>query len=63
MKAPARSVIVQGARNGAASRVRREIRGGLIYVIGPDGIAQPCASERIAARVEASVRNLGLGRA
>ena len=55
---PAGPVINNGASDGA-SLVRRETRNGLIYVIGPDGIAQPCASERIADRVEISVRNLG----
>lgn len=56
---PARPVIAQGAGDGAASRVRVETVGGLVWVIGPDGIRQPCSSPRVAATVAASVRHLG----
>ena len=38
--------------------VRREVRAGVIFIIGPDGVAQPCSSERIARRVAESVRHL-----
>ena len=64
MKATAApGVIVQDTRTAAASRsdeARTEERNGVLYVVGPDGIAQPCASLRIATLVAASVRNLRL---
>lgn len=51
--APSRS------RRQKNAQVRTETRNGIIYVIGRDGIAQPCSSPRVAALVVASVRNLG----
>jgi hypothetical protein len=56
---PARTEIPQRDGSGDASRVHVEERGGLVWGTGPDGVRQPCASERVAARVAASVRNLG----
>ncbi len=53
-----RPVIDQGARSAGESHVRREERNGVLYVVAADGIAQPCASPRIADAVERSVRGI-----